>query len=271
MKKTVALILAALMLALSLCACSADENTDLKDVTVGVKVGSAPYMEIFCSIESKLQENGYQLIYKEFDSAAQANAALEKGEIDFSCISTKSEFDASNSETLVELGPVYYQPYAIFLVSYVEKDNIEDGAVISIPSDSDGMARALMLLDRNEFITLKDGAGLSATLEDIEKNEREFDIRAVNPDEITDYEADIMVTDSVRGAQAGYEIFFDSVYTEQKEAIGAEQSATVILVNAENRSDEKMQIVEKYLFTRRMFNAIDGCTDHIVAPAFDPK
>ncbi len=271
MKKAVAIILSVIMLALSLCACGSGENTDLKDVTVGVKVGSAPYMEIFYSLEIRLQENGYRLIYKEFDSSAQANAALEKGEIDFSCITTRSELDASNNDALVELGPIYYCPYAVFLLSYAEKREIEDGAVISIPSDADGMARALMLLDENGFITLKEGVGLSATLEDIEKNERNFDIKAVNPDEITDYDADIMITDTVRGAQAGYEIFFDSTYTEQMDAVGAINATTVILTTSESRASEKMKLVEKYLFTRRMFNAIDGCTDHMVVPAFDPK
>ncbi|MBQ5824353.1 MAG: hypothetical protein IIW48_06045, partial [Clostridia bacterium] len=147
MKKTVALILAVLMLALSLCSCSSDKTKNAEEVCVGVVTGSVPYMEIFRSVEARLPEFGYKLIYKSYDNAAQANDALANGEIDFTCVATQKEIARDSSGKFVNLGAIYYYPYAMILINYDSKDEIENGATVAIPSDAEGMTRALTLLD----------------------------------------------------------------------------------------------------------------------------
>lgn len=271
MKKTVALILAVLMLTLTLCACGADENKNLEEVRLGVKAGDEIYSEVFHSLEIKLPELGYKLVYKEFETSAQADEALAKGEIDFSCITKKAEIDERQNDALVEIGPAYYCPYALFLLSYNKEADIKDGAVISIPSDAEGMARALVLLENRGYIKLKEDAGVTATLDDIAENKRGFDIHPVTSDKIADYDADIMVTDAVTATQMGYELPLDSVCMEQDDLITIGHYSTVILTSAANQSSAKMETVKKYLFTRRMFNSIDNSTNCQVKPAFDPK
>lgn len=272
MKRTVALILAVLITALTLCSCSADKSKDLEEVYVGVITGAAPHMEIFHSIEARLPEFGYELIYKSYDTAAQANNALANGEIDFTCVTTQKEYELSKmsvSGKFVNLGAAYYYPYVMILISYDTKDEIENGATVAIPSDTDGMTRALTLLEYYGFIKLKTAAQTTLTLDDIEKNDREFNFVPVGPDKVTGYDADIIITDSVRAIAAGYEMLYDTIYVEQKDALATQRSSTVILSTPEKMSGDKMKVVKEYLFTRRMFNAIDGCTDHIVMPAFE--
>ena len=48
-------------------------------------------------------------------------------------------------------------------------DNI-DNATIAVPNDTTNEARALLLLQDNGYITLKDGVGLTATTKDIVEN-----------------------------------------------------------------------------------------------------
>ncbi len=271
MKKTVALILCVLMLALTLCACGQGEDKNLEEVRLGVKTGDATYQEVFYSLEIRLPELGYKLVYKEFDTSAQADEALAKGEIDFSCITKKAELDERNNDALVELGPIYYYPYALFLLSYNEEASINDGAIISIPSDAEGMARALALLDNRDYIKLKEDAGVTATLDDIAENKRNFDIHPVASDKIADYDADIMVTDAVTATEMGYELPLDSVCMEQNDMATVNHYSTVILTSAANQSSAKMETVKKYLFTRRMFNAVDNSTNCQVKPVFDPN
>lgn len=269
MKKTVALILAVLMLAFTLCSCGSDKNENLEKVCVGVITGSAPHMEIFYSVEMRLPEYGYELIYKSYDTAAQANNALANGEIDFTCVTTQKEFDLNNSGKFVNLGVAYYYPYVIILKNYDSKDEIENGATVAIPSDTDGMTRSLILLEYYGFIKLKTDAQDSLTLEDIEKNNREFEFIPVGPDKVTGYDADIIITDSVRAIAAGYELFYETVYIEQKDALATQRGSTVILTTPEKVSSDKMEVVKEFLFTRRMYNSIDNCTDHIVMPSFE--
>lgn len=272
MKKIIALILSAAVLALSFCACGVqDKNSEPEPIRVGIKAGTAPFDEIFYSLVIRLNESGYELEYVEFENSAQADEALAKGEIDFSCITTKKEFDAAKNEALVNIGPIYYRPYAIYLLNYEKEENIENGASVAIPSDAEGMARALMLLESRGFITLKEGADVDAKLEDIEKNDRKLEIKPVDAAAFADCDADVMITDSATAAKAGYELRFDSACSEQADSLAAETYSTLILMNRETASDEKMETVKKYLFTRRMFNAVDGCTDHMVVPSFEPK
>lgn len=271
MKRTVAFILCALMLALTLCACGTDENKNLPEVRVGVLADKVPYDEIFYTLDLRLPEYGYKLVYESFDSAEQAEAALASGNVDFTCVTESGDFESGGNSNFVNLGAAYYFPYALFLVSWEEESQIEDGATIAVPSDPEGMARALMLLDYNDYITLKDGADLSATLDDVEKNDRGFKIQPVEPDKVIGSGADIIITDSVRAIAAGYSVLVDSIFVEEKDSLAAEKYSVVILTTYKNASSEKMKVVKDFLFTRRMFNAIDGCTDNIVLPAFIAK
>ncbi len=271
MKRTVALILSVLMLALTLCACGTDENKNLEEVRLGLLDNKLPYDEIFYSIDLRLPEYGYKLVYKTFDSADKVNEALASGEVDFTCVTESGDFELNGNSELVNLGAAYYFPYALFLISCEEEEEIKDGASIAVPSDPEGMARALMLLDYNGYITLKEGAGLAATPDDIEKNDRGFKILPVEPDKVIGSDADMIITDSVRAIAAGYDLLVDSIFVEGKDSLAAEKYSTVILTTSANASGEKMKTVNDFLFTRRMFNAIDGCSDNIVVPAFIPR
>ena len=54
--------------------------------------------------------------------------------------------------------------------------NISDGATIAVPNDTTNEARALLLLQDNGIITLKDGAGMEATKNDIAENPHNVEI-----------------------------------------------------------------------------------------------
>ena len=45
-----------------------------------------------------------------------------------------------------------------------------EGPVIGVPNDTTNEARALLLLEAQGILTLKEGAGITATARDIEKN-----------------------------------------------------------------------------------------------------
>lgn len=275
MKKTICLILAALILMFTLTACSEKEpeiNTDnFPAITVGVTKGKSPQDEVMYGLELHFPENGYKLEYKEYDTGEQALEALEKGEVDFTLMPTKSEYAKYKSDALLNLGPVYYHPMGIYLVSYSKVSEIEDCASIAIPDDEEGMARALLLLEANKYITLKEGAGLKAKLEDIVENKRNFEFKAVAHDKVASTDADIRIMGSLEASAAGYERGFDAFTSEQSDSEAAVEYAVILAIRKADLNTPEMDLVEKYFFTRRMYQAIDGSTDNIISPMFDLK
>lgn len=273
MKKTISLIMTALILMLTLSACSEKEpeiNTyNLPAITVGVSKGKNPQDEVMYGLELHFPENGYKLEYKEYETGEQALAALEKGEVDFTLMPTKKELNKYNSEALLNLGPVYYHPMGIYLVSYSKVTEIENGASVALPDDEEGMARALLLLEANKYITLKEGAGLKAKLEDIVKNEKNFEFKAVAHDKVAVTDADIRIMGSLEASAAGYERGFDAFTSEQADSAAAVEYAVSLIIRKDDLKTPEINLVEKYFFTRRMYQAIDGSTDNIISPMFD--
>ena len=70
----------------------------------------------------------------------------------------------------MKFGKIHYEPFGIYPGTKSSLDDIADGDVIAVPNDTTNEARALLLLQDNGIITLKDGAGLEATVNDIAEN-----------------------------------------------------------------------------------------------------
>ena len=274
MKKLLALILTAAMLALTLCACSGGDENEIDEaslipIVVGVSKGKVPQEEILYGLEKNFPAKGYKLVYKEYATAKEANDALVNGEIDFSCISTKAEYEAYGNDAILNLGSVYFYPYSIYLTEGEIKSDIQPGSKVAIPDDADGMARALLLLAREEIITLKEGVGLSATLADIAENGKELEFIAVPKDKVASADAAVKVIHSVDAPAAGYERRFDALTSELGESEGAINSATVFLIRKADLTTDKIDLVQDYLFTRRMYNHIDDISDDLIEPMFE--
>lgn len=272
MKKAICMLTAMVILVLTLTACAEKEskiNTDnLPAITVGVTKGKSPQDEVIFGLELHFPEYGYKLEYKEYDNGKQALEALEKGEIDFSLIATEKDYAEYGSDALINMGPVYYHPMAIYIETWDKAAQIQDGATIALPDDAENMARALLLLEENGYITLKEGAGLEAKLEDVEKNDRGFELKAVAHGEVASSGADILVMGSLEASAAGYERGFDAYVSETSDSESAALYAIGLIVRKADLKTDKMNLVEKYFFTRRMYQAIDGSTDNIISPMF---
>ena len=279
MKKLLCIILSVVLVALTLCAC-----TDKKDeidadslgvIKVGVPVGKEPSFSVFDTMYSRMANKGYRLEYIEFESAAQANEALAKGEIDLSLITRKDEFkeyDKANPDTLLNLGPVYRYPYGIILCNFEEPEDITDGATIAIPQSAEGIARALLLLEANGFIKVKEGAGLSATLDDIAENSRNF--KFVTQDDkalaanIDSYEADIAVMQSDLCIGAGHLLNRTARAIEELDSDAAKEYAHVLLINKSDISSDWYTAVSPLFFSALMFETVDNHSGDLIVPAF---
>ena len=69
--------------------------------------------------------------------------------------------------------------FAIGLTGCGGGDDSQDPVQIAIPNDTTNEARALLLLQDNGIITLKDGAGITATIQDIAENPKNIEFKEV--------------------------------------------------------------------------------------------
>ena len=282
MKRLIAFFLAAAMCFL-FCACGSDDNGEstidydsLDTFKIGVIEGEAEMQgDVFDSMYSRIGKKGYRMEYVEFKSADEAHAALAAKEIDVSLCSEKHEFadfEKENPDVLLNLGPVYYEPYGLYLCNYEKVDDIKDGCKVAVPSDEEGMARALLLLEKLGYIGVDDNAGITPTLDDIEKNDRSFEFVAVSADKIADNiesgEADILVMSSYSARESEYKINRYAMAIEDYMDAAVLDHHTLLLINKEEISGEKYKAVSTLFFSPMMFDYLEDSYGSYILPAF---
>ena len=152
---------------------ASEETTDLAGTTLKVAASPTPHAEILNAAKDILAEQGITLEVVEFSDYVQPNLVTESGEVDanyFQHTPYLESFNEENGTHLVSVGAIHYEPFGIYPGKSNDLENIADGATIAVPNDTTNEARALQLLAAQGIITVRDGAGLTATVNDIEEN-----------------------------------------------------------------------------------------------------
>ena len=147
--------------------------------TTKIRVGASPtpHAEILKVANDVLKPQGYELQIIEYSDYVQPNMALEGKELDANFFQHKPYLDDFNKEKgtkLVSIGTVHYEPFGIYAGKTKSLGALKDGAMVAVPNDTTNEARALLLLQSNGLIKLKDGAGLTATRRDIAENPKKL-------------------------------------------------------------------------------------------------
>ena len=176
MKKAFAIALSA-ALALGLAACggassssaaassapAASASSSEAAVTLTVGASPAPHAEILEQAATLLAEQGIALDIVEFDDYVMPNTALAEGSLDANYFQHQpylTNFNAEQGTDLVSAGSIHYEPLGVYAGKSSDLANVPDGAQIGIPADATNGGRALLLLQDNGVLTLKDGIDL---------------------------------------------------------------------------------------------------------------
>ena len=144
---------------------------ELEPIRVGA--GVTPHAEILREIQDDLEEKGYALEVVEYNDYVLPNTALEDGDLDANYFQHKpylDDFNAENGTHIVGVANVHFEPLGIYAGKTKSLDDLKDGAEVAVPNDTTNEARALLLLEQEGLIKLKEKAGLQATILDIEEN-----------------------------------------------------------------------------------------------------
>ncbi len=276
--KRIAVLALALALVLSLAACgsSAKEvGTVNSDGTVTLKVGASitPHAEILESVKAKLAEEGIVLEIVEYTDYVQPNLSLEDGSLDanyFQHAPYLEDFNSEQGTHLSSAGAVHYEPFGIYPGRVATISELPDGGKVSIPNDGTNEARALLLLEAQGLIKLKEGVGLDATILDIEENPKDLEIVELEAAQLTISldDVDLSVINGNYAMQAGLSVGKDAIAVEDKDSEAAETYANIVAVRTGDEDNEYIVKLMDALTSEDVRQFIEDTYDGAVIPKF---
>ncbi len=247
---------------------------DDDDKTITVAASETPHSEILEQAKPILEKEGYDLEVTVFDDYVQPNEVVESGDFDanyFQHIPYLDSFNEEKGTHLVNAGGIHYEPFGIYPGTKDSLDDLEDGDTIAVPNDTTNEARALLLLQDNGIITLKDGVGLEATVNDIEENPHNVEIVELAAEQVARVadETAYIVLNGNYALQAGYSVAKDALAYEKSDSEAAKTYVNVIAVKEGNENSDKIKALVAALKSDEIKDFINEKYDGAVIPFDD--
>lgn len=268
MKKILAVLLTGALAAGVLTGCGG-KNAD--DKVIKVAASATPHAELLEQVKPILAEQGYDLQITVFDDYVQPNEVVESGEFDanyFQHIPYLNSFNEEKTTHLVNAGGIHYEPFGIYPGTKSDLGAVADGDNIVVPNDTTNEARALLLLQDNGLITLKDGVGLTATVNDIIDNPYNLVIEELEAAQIPRVVSEFAyaVMNGNYALEAGYSVARDALAYESSDSEAAKTYVNVIAVKEGNENTDKTKALVAALKTDTIKDYINSTYDGAVIP-----
>ena len=246
-------------------------SADAEKGTIKVAASATPHAEILEEAKPILEKEGWDLEVTVFDDYVQPNLVVESGDFDanyFQHIPYLDNFNEEQGTHLVNAGGIHYEPFGIYPGPKKTLDDLEDGDTIAVPNDTTNEARALLLLQDNGVITLKDGAGLEATVKDIEENPKNIQIEELEAAQVSRVKDEVafVVLNGNYALQAGYSVSKDSIAHETSDSEAAKTYVNVIAVKEGNEDNEAVKALVDVLKSDEIKDYINETYDGAVVP-----
>ncbi len=141
------------------------------------------------------------------------------------------------------------------------------GLTVAVPNDTTNEARALLLLQDNNIITLKDGAGITATVRDIEENPYNITVKEVEAAQLTN------VLQDVDYAVINSNYAIDAGINPSKDALAIEGSSSaysnILAVKEGNENTDKIKALAAALESKQVADFIQGKYEGAVVSVVD--
>ena len=248
----------------------ADAEVEFKG-TITVAASQTPHSEILAEAAKILAEQGWELQVTVFDDYVQPNNVVESEEFDanyFQHIPYLNSFNEEQVTHLVNAGGIHYDPFGIYAGTKSDLADIADGDEIAIPNDTTNEARALLLLQDNGIITLKDGAGLTATVNDIETYNVQVKIIELAAESVKDAipDAAFVILNGNYALEAGLSVGQDALAYESNDSTAAQTYVNVIAVKEGHENDEGIVALVEVLKSDAITEFINSTYDGAVVP-----
>ena len=250
----------------------ASASTSLEGTTLKVGATPAPHAEILEVVKDILADQGITLEIVSFNDYIQPNTAVESGDLDanyFQHITYMNDFNQANGTHLVDAADVHYEPFGLYAGKTTSLDALADGAQVAVPNDATNEARALLLLQQEGLITLKEGAGLTATKADIAENPKNLDIVELEAAQVPSRlgDVDLAVINGNYALGAGLKVA-DALAIESAEGEAAKAYVNVLAVKEGRENDPAIQALAAALTSDTVKTYIEDTYQGAVGPVF---
>ncbi|NMM75197.1 methionine ABC transporter substrate-binding protein [Rhodococcus sp. SRB_17] len=253
-------------LAIAAAALSAQAQDVLK-----VAATAVPHAEILNFVKPQLKTQGVDLQVREFSDYIQPNAAVEDKQLDANFFQHQPYLDSYNKDRKSSLvavpnGKVHVEPFGAYSKKIKNVKDLKDGALIAIPNDPSNAGRALLLLQKQGLIELKDPKNITATPLDIAKNPKKLKFReleaALLPRALGD--VDLALINTNYAIEAKLNPTKDALFIE-----GADSPYTnIVAARADRANDPVIQKLMNALHTPETKKFIQEKYKGAVVPAF---
>lgn len=223
-------------------------------IRVGVMSGPE---HVVAEVAAKIAKEKYDLDveFVLFNDYALPNAATSKGDLDANAFQHKPYLDkdsaAKGLDNLVIVGNTFVYPLAGYSKKIKQLGELKDSAVIAVPNDPSNLARALILLEKQGLIKLKDNTNLFSTSLDIVENPKKLKIKEVDTSVAARAldDVDLAVVNNTYAGQVGLNTTDHGVFVESKES----PYVNIIVARQNNKESTAVQNFVKSYQTEEVF------------------
>ncbi|WP_313128974.1 MetQ/NlpA family ABC transporter substrate-binding protein [Anaerocolumna sp.] len=246
-------------------------NTAEGNKAIKVAASATPHAEILEEAQKILKEKGWDLEISVFDDYILPNNVVESGEFDanyFQHIPYLESFNEEHGTHLVNAGGIHYEPFGVYPGTKTDLAELKDGDVIAVPNDTTNEARALLLLQDNGIITLKEDAGLTATVNEIVDNPKNITILELEAAQIPRVKDEVafVVLNGNYALDAGFSASKDAITYEKADSEAAKTYVNVIAVKEGKENSEGIKALVEVLTSNEIKTFINDTYGDAVIP-----
>ncbi|WP_026508450.1 MetQ/NlpA family ABC transporter substrate-binding protein [Butyrivibrio sp. MC2013] len=237
--------------------------------TIKIAATPVPHAEILEKAAEILEDYGYELETVVFEDYVQPNLVVESGEFDANYFQHVPYLDSFNEEKgthLVDAGDIHYEPFGIYPGTKNSLEEVAEGDTIAIPNDTTNEARALLLLQDNGLLVLKEDADLTAKVSDITENPYNIEFVELEAAQVARVanEVSYVVLNGNYALEAGYSVGKDAIAYEASDSVAAQTYVNIVAVKEGNENSDKIKALVAVLRSDEIKNFIEETYDGAV-------
>lgn len=249
---------------------SAATSASGESVTIKVGASITPHSEILEQAKPILAKEGVDLEIVEIEDTVTPNTGLVEGSLDANFFQHQPYLDDFNSENktdLVSIGSVHYEPFGIYAGKTKELKDLPDGATVAVPNNVTNEARALLLLEQEGILTLKEDVGIKATVNDIVENPKNITFKEIDPAQLVRAlpDVDVAVINGNYAIEGGLSVK-DALAVESDQGVAAKTYANIVAVRKEDENNEALKKLVEVLQSDEIQQYINDTYNGSVVP-----
>jgi len=237
--------------------------------TLSVAATPVPHAELLEFVKPALAKEGVELQIKVFTDYVQPNLQVAQKQLDANFFQHKpylDEFNGNRGTHLVQVGLVHVEPFGAYSRKVKSVDALPDGATVAIPNDPSNGGRALLLLETQGLIKLKDSSNILSTARDIAENPKKLKFReleAATLPRVLD-QVDLALINTNYALEAGLNPTADALFIE-----GADSPyANIVVTREDNAEADSVKKLVKALQSDEVRKFIQEKYKGAIVPAF---